>query len=179
MIGDASFIGRQPSDIALIHVAGAGKRWSKLCADNGLDCRVSSIGSGRPTHRQEPSMLDQTTSIDNILRQIRRELCQLPYLVTLLADEPVEVHDVWHWRWESLIESIERLCQQHREGSLSGDQEREFLAVTKLLADGRAAIESLGCRLPLEIDQLAGGNLEIPGDSLQIPQPDAGNAVSP
>ncbi len=98
-------------------------------------------------------MLDQTTSIDDILDQIRCEADQLPNLIVMLEDEPPEVRDVWHWRWEGIIERVESLRQEHRAGVMSAAQEQEFLAISRLLAECRASIEALGCRIPLELEQ--------------------------
>lgn len=97
-------------------------------------------------------MLDRTTSIDNILQQLRVEADQLPSLVDMLSEEPPEVRDVWHWRWQGLMESLDALCRQHRAGLMNVTQEREFLAVSRLLAEVRVPLETLGCRIPQDID---------------------------
>jgi hypothetical protein len=99
--------------------------------------------------------LDQATAIDNILRQIRRELDQLPYLITMLVDEPAEVKDVWHWQWDNLMESTEHLCELQSGGVLNEAQAHEFSTITQLLVKNRPWIEHLGCRLPRQIEQPA------------------------
>lgn len=100
-------------------------------------------------------MFKQHLSIDDDLRQLRSEAEQLQSLVSMLAEEPAEVRDVWHWQWDDLLDRVQFLCQLHRQGLMSETQQGEFLAVSRMLADGRTLIEALGCEVPPEISDLA------------------------
>jgi len=94
-------------------------------------------------------------SIDKDLLQIHREAEQLNSLVSMLADEPAGVRDVWHWQWDDLMERFQRLCQLHQQGMMPQALEGEFLTVSRILADGRELIKALGCEVPPEIYDLS------------------------
>lgn len=100
-------------------------------------------------------MCDRVSTIDRDLRRIRLEVDQLRLLVGMIADEPAEVRDVWHWQWHGLMERFEALHQQHRDGLLSERQVREFVALSRRLALDHQLVEALGCHVPPEIGQLA------------------------
>jgi hypothetical protein len=98
-------------------------------------------------------MFDQRTAIDEELRTIRSEVEELHGLVNMLTDEPAEVRDVWHWRWDGVMGRVDVLWQQYRGGQMTAEQSREFLRVSRMLTDGHIWIEALGCQIPLELSQ--------------------------
>ncbi len=100
-------------------------------------------------------MYQRPTTIDNDLRRIRLEANQLQVLVSMLADEPAEVRDVWHWQWDRLLSRVESLRQHHQDGHMSKEQEREFLELSRLLHRNRTLVEALGCQFPPELGQVA------------------------
>ncbi len=99
-------------------------------------------------------MYERPTTVDDDLRRIRLETNQLRVLVSMLADEPPEVRDVWHWQWDRLLNRVEALCLQHQDGHLSPEQEREFLELSRLLTSNRALVEALGCQFPPVLGQV-------------------------
>jgi hypothetical protein len=100
-------------------------------------------------------MYKRPASIDEDLLQIRLEAEQLQGLVGMLVDEPAGVRDIWHWQWDGLMERFQRLCRLHQQGLIPDALEVEFLAVSRMLADGRELIEALGCNVPPEIHDLS------------------------
>ena len=100
-------------------------------------------------------MYDRLITIDDDLRRIRLETNQLRVLVSMLADEPPEVRDVWHWQWDRLLTRVEDLCLQHQDGHMSPEQEREFLDLSRLLNSKRMLVEALGCEFPPVLGQAA------------------------
>lgn len=94
-------------------------------------------------------------SIDVDLLQIHREAEQLHLLVSMLANEPAGVRDVWHWQWDGLMERVQRLCRLHQQGLIPETLEDEFLTVSRMLTESRELIEALGCEVPPEIRELS------------------------
>ncbi len=93
-------------------------------------------------------MLDERTTIDEMLHRVRTETDDLPTVVRMLRDEPAEVRDVWHWQWDSLMSTMSTLHQQRLAGRMSDVQERDFLALSLLLSQERTWLEALGCSMP-------------------------------
>lgn len=99
------------------------------------------------------SSFDRRSSIQDDLRRIRSDIEELQGLVSLLAEEPAEVRDIWHWQWDSLMARVDVLCQQRREGLFTQEQEEEFAAVSRLITESRTLIEQLGCRVPIDFGE--------------------------
>jgi hypothetical protein len=93
-------------------------------------------------------MVGQAIEIDVYLRRLQREVTQLPDLASMLAEEPPDVRDVWHWQWDELIRQLNALCEQHRLKLMSMAQEREFAELIRQLDGAQPALELLGLCLP-------------------------------
>ena len=93
-------------------------------------------------------MVDKEIEIDVYLRRLRLEVAQLPVLASLIADEPPDVRDVWHWQWDQLMGYLAVLCEHRRANLLSAAQEREFADLVEQLDSARSALRSLGLRVP-------------------------------
>lgn len=65
------------------------------------------------------------------------------------------VRDVWHWRWNDLLERVQHLSELHQQGLMSEPEHDEFVTVLRMLVDGRAFIEALGCEAPPEVCELS------------------------
>ena len=104
-------------------------------------------------------MFDLTSSIDNDLRRLRLETDQLGVLISMLSEEPAEVRDVWHWQWQRLMQRVEGLHRQRRDGHMSDLQARELLELSRLLQHNRGFVEALGCQLPTEVIEVTDGEL--------------------
>ncbi len=99
------------------------------------------------------SSFDQRPTIHDDLRRIRSDMEELQGLVSLLADEPAEVRDIWHWQCDSLMAWVDVLCKQRRDGLFTQEQEEEFAVVSRLITDSRTLLEQLGCRIPIEFGE--------------------------
>ena len=104
-------------------------------------------------------MFDPPSSIDDDLRRLRLETNQLQILVRMLADEPPEVRDVWHWQWDGLMERVEVLHRQHRDGQMSEAQAQEFLSLSQFLNRNHTLVEAMGCRIPPDIIHTADASM--------------------
>ncbi|MGA7673116.1 MAG: hypothetical protein WBW04_22055 [Nitrolancea sp.] len=95
----------------------------------------------------------QTCSLEEALSRIRSEIDQLPDVVAMIADEPLQVRDLWHWQVENLLERVRVLSQQGRAGQMSEEQQREYSAMVRQLDGARTWIEALGWTVPSELGQ--------------------------
>jgi hypothetical protein len=97
---------------------------------------------------QERSMVGQAIDIDIYLRRLRLEVNQLPDLASMIADEPPDIRDVWHWQWDRLMGHLSVLCEYRRANLLSAAQEREFADLMGQLDSARPELQALGMCIP-------------------------------
>ncbi|HEX3721828.1 MAG TPA: hypothetical protein VHV31_03505 [Nitrolancea sp.] len=93
-------------------------------------------------------MGSHTADIDVYLHRLRIEVTELPALASMIADEPPDVRDVWHWQWDELLADLTRLCEGRAPTGMSTAQEREFMDLMGQLSAARPALEVLGLCVP-------------------------------
>jgi len=97
---------------------------------------------------QERPMVGQEVNIDALLRRLRYEVIELPMLTSMIAEEPPDVRDLWHWQWDDLIGQLNSLCEQRRLQLMTAEQEQAFDDMLRQLEVVRPDIEALGVCVP-------------------------------
>lgn len=113
-------------------------------------------------------MVGQEITIDVYLRRLRLEVTQLPVLASMIAEEPPDVRDVWHWQWDELMHQLTALCEQCRLHRLTADQERQFLELTGQLEAAKPALQALGLCIPEEAGPRFATVELTPGESIEV-----------
>lgn len=93
-------------------------------------------------------------SVQANLRRLKAETEFLPRLLEIWIDEPQENRDLWYWRWQEYMVSLESLDGLYISGRLSAEEQEEYRALVRALADVMPVVRRLGFptpAIPLEI----------------------------